>query len=371
MTALLLTELHRFWGRRMVWITSLIVAALTAVIIAVAFTNHSGTPPDDSSAAEAAARDTANCTRSMMQTSPDERATILGDFGHDGEAMTDAEFEQFLLREFCYQDPSWYQADDDRFHATMIFTDDWSARAIDDWSEGRPDSSARETFFAGGARHRVSNDGLTGILPIGATFYLVVAILVGASFVGAEYKAGTVENLLLWEPRRVRVMLTKFAAGFFSSFVLTGLLLGWLSAGLLGLAHFRGTTAAIDGRFWIDLVSTIGRGAFVGGLFFVAAMSVSVIARTTTAAVGVILGWFAVSNFVIELLAKWLRPWELLNNATAFIREADAVQMIRMPDGWWATAYHHGYLAAGAVTVAWVASLATVATVVFARRDID
>ena len=154
---------------------------------------------------------------------------------------------------------------------------------------------------------RSANEGLIGILPIVAIFYLVVAVLVGASFVGAEYRSGTVENLLLWEPRRARVLLTKFVAGFGSSVVLTYLLLVWLTALLYLLAITRGTTQGVDGRFWIDVASTSGRGALMGGLFFVASMSVSLIARHTTAAVGVILGWFVVSNLAIELFAQWLR----------------------------------------------------------------
>jgi hypothetical protein len=36
--------------------------------------------------------------------------------------------------------------------------------------------------------------------------FLLMAVLGGASFVGAEYKAGTVTTLLTWEPRRTRVM---------------------------------------------------------------------------------------------------------------------------------------------------------------------
>jgi len=366
------TELVRFWSRRIVWVTSAIVIVLSTVIVTVAFTRHSADAPTDQDAVEQAERATEDCVQFFTDVSEAERDVVLSDFGIDANQITDeAELDDAVRNTVCWQDPTWFRAEDNRFHAPTILVDEWEAAQLTDWSEQRPDSSKAETYRSGVETHRRANDGLIGILPSVATFYLVVAIIVGASFVGGEYKSGTVENLLLWEPRRVRVMLSKFAAGFVSSFALTYLLLAWLTGLLLLLATVRGTTDAIDTRFWIDIASTIGRGALVGGLFFVASMSVSVIARTTTAAVGVILGWFVVSNLVIQLIAKWLRPWELFVNASAFIREADGIKLVTHRDGWTDTVYHHGYLTAGLITVGWVAALAIAATVSFARRDID
>ena len=368
--SLLRTELTRFWSRRLVWITAAIVAAVTTLGVGIAFSQHSSDVGDGSAARREAERNTERCVRDFM--SPDfeaDRGQILRDYGLDPE-MSDAEFEQFLRRDFCYQDPAWYGNDDPRFFATEILLDSWEAKSITSWADDRPDSSTPETGTIGGRIIRRAHDGLNGVLPGVSTFFLVVAVLIGASFVGAEYKAGTVENLLLWEPRRARVLVTKFVAGFVSSFVLTFALLTWLSGLLYVMAVLRGTTDGIDGRFWIDVASTITRGSVMGGVFFVAAMSVSVVARNTTAAVGVILGWFAISNIVIELFAKWMRSWELFTNAGAFIREADGIRYQKI-QGFWETYYAHGYMKAGLIAAVWALVLALIATVVFVRRDVD
>ena len=196
--------------------------------------------------------------------------------------MSDAETEEFLRDGPCYQDPAWYNDGDKRFFAISILADEFQSDSITDWSEQRPDSSIAETSRFGSGEHRRAQSGLTGVLPGVAIFAVVLAILIGASFMGAEYKAGTMENLLLWEPRRVRVIGTKFAAGFSSSVVLTALLLTFLTGLLFLLAKLHGTSVGVDGRFWIDTVSTIGRGALIGGMFFTLAMSISVVARNTT-----------------------------------------------------------------------------------------
>ena len=370
--SLLRTELMRFWSRRLVWVTVVVVAGITAFGVAIAFTQHSKDQPAESGAIAQAQRATDSCLESFRFDLPEsERASISHGFGIDPD--DDAAFEAVLGEEICYQDPSWFRHDD-RFFATQILLESFQSPHITDWSVQRPDSSVGNSYFGdsfgGEPQIRSANEGLIGILPSVAIFYLVVAVLVGASFVGAEYRSGTVENLLLWEPRRARVLLTKFVAGFGSSVVLTYLLLVWLTALLYLLAITRGTTQGVDGRFWIDVASTSGRGALMGGLFFVASMSVSLIARHTTAAVGVILGWFVVSNLAIELFAQWLREWELFTNAIAFIREGDGS---RYQDfrGFSQLVYAHGYVKAGFIAAVWALVLSAFALRVFVRRDID
>jgi len=44
-----------------------------------------------------------------------------------------------------------------------------------------------------------------------AAVLALVAYIVGASFVGAEWSSGGMMNLLLWRPRRLQVLGTKLA----------------------------------------------------------------------------------------------------------------------------------------------------------------
>ena len=45
-----------------------------------------------------------------------------------------------------------------------------------------------------------------------AALLALVAFVIGASFVGAEWNSGGMMNLLLWRPQRLQVLGTKLAA---------------------------------------------------------------------------------------------------------------------------------------------------------------
>ena len=358
------TELRRFWGRRItkgVLAIALFLSALAAVLT-FAFTDSPSTTNNERAVAEAQ-RQTQQCVISITR---DVDSGVFGDpeLVDRRSTMSTEEFADFLAADYCYQDPSRYQSEN-IFNATDLLGID----SYDDWSEGRPDGK-RFTFRSGTEQFEEARFGLQGVIPSIAIFLLVLSVVVGASFMGAEYKFGTVENLLLWEPRRTKVIGTKFAAGFVSSTVLTALVLSALAALLYIVAAIKGTTGGVDGRFWIDLASVIGRAAVTGGLFFIIAMSVAVLARNTTASVGLILGWFVISNILISVALKFFRQWELFTNATAFIGEGDASKYVKVQNDS-ILVYGHGYLAAGLVVVVWAVLLAAAATFVFNRRDVD
>lgn len=361
---LLRAELARFWSRRMVWVVTLVVMLCCVGAVAIAYTQTDSVGPSPESIAERNAAEKQLCIDSLSND-----PNFL-----DSELASVPEEDRLELITTQYCDFQSY-IEDKRFFAGEIL---WDGVKYEDptaalsWSEIRPDTSQPRTGTEGSQTVRYSSDGLTGIVPGVAIFFLVVAVVIGASFMGAEFRFGTVENLLLWEPRRSRVLGTKYLAGFISSALLTALLLSFLSALLYGLANLHGVTDGLDSRFVLDLASTIGRAGLVGGLFFVLSMAVSVIARNTTAAVGVILGWFAISNVVIGVFLKAARPWELFTNAIAFITEGDVAKPVRLAGNPYDSfVYDHGYLMAGLVTAAWAFVLAGLAALAFARRDVD
>lgn len=369
MIRLLRTEFARFWGRRIVWITAGIACVLIAIAFAITFRNSSSEAPDDSVAIAQADRARSDCVQYFTSLSADEAARDYPEL----EGLSGTELEDRVSSDYCYQDPAWYGDGDTRFFATRILVDDdYIAKSITDWSDfqtQRP-STITTDFGPGIGTVRLADDGLQGILPIVATFSLVLAVIIGASYVGAEYRAGTVENLLLWEPRRKRVLSAKLIGGFVSSTAVTVFVLSWLVALFFLLANLRGTTQGVDSQFWLDVASMTLRAGVIGGLFFVIAMSVAVIARNTTASVGIILGWFAVSNILIELAARGFRRWELFTNALAFINEADVPRYQRIR-GEWSLLYSHSSVVGGLIVLVWATVFAAIATVVFSRRDIS
>ena len=239
---------------------------------------------------------------------------------------------------------------------------------ITDWSEQRP---TRDLFLDGGSGMgwmRVYS-GLDGIVGgIGMTVALLFGGVVGASFLGAEYRYGTIEQVLLWEPRRHRLLAAKYLVVFLGSALITMFAIACFSAALWPAAVWRGTTAGVDGRFWLDMASVILRTGIVAGLFGIIAATVALMTKHTTAAIMGMLGYNIVAGIVIALWFQRFFRWDPLQNASAFITEGDAGKMVK--DQGWGTVSSHTYLTAGALLAAYAAVFAAAGLVVFRRRDV-
>lgn len=342
---LYLVELRRFWSRRITWGTMLVVGLIILGSIGIAFTQTSADVPEDDGPTV-----NQDCVADL---------TVFRDNGdQEFEGLTDEE----IAETYC----TFFEDNDRRFFATEIL----GGFRSDDWSEYREQQQRTSTELVGGERYRSVRFGLEGIVPGVAIFFLVMAVALGGSFVGAEYRSGTVENLLLWEPRRVKVIATKYLAGFVSSAVVMAIVLFWLTLLLLALAQFRGTFDGIEGRFWVDWVGVVFRASLVSGLFFVLAMAIATLAKNTTAAVVALLGWFVVSNIIIEVFARPFRQYELFTNAGSFIGLGDVGRYVG-GDQNRVLVYSHGYLVAGVAVLIWAAIPAAIALMVFRRRDIS
>ena len=130
-----------------------------------------------------------------------------------------------------------------------------------------------------------------------AAVLAVVAYIVGASFVGAEWSSGGMMNLLLWRPRRLRVLGTKLAALLAGTTVLTVLLSVVWTVGFLLIARARGNTAGMTAGTWQStallevraLVLVLVAGALGFGL--------ASVGRHTATALGVAIGVVVVLQF--------------------------------------------------------------------------
>ena len=132
----------------------------------------------------------------------------------------------------------------------------------------------------------------------------ILGFVVGASSIGAEWGAGTMQALLFWEPRRVRVVLAKAAA-------LVAVLIAYLAvAEVVGLTTtvlngaLRGTTDGITGGLWQSSLLGAARGAGLvvfTGLF---GFAIAGLARVTAAALGVGFVYFV----ILENLVRVFRP---------------------------------------------------------------
>jgi ABC-2 type transport system permease protein len=188
----------------------------------------------------------------------------------------------------------------------------------------------------------------------------VMAWLIGASFVGAEWQKGTMATTLLWEPRRIRLLAAKAAACCVTLFLLFVALQMVLGLALAPAGLLRGTTEGIDGEWLRSTAGVLARGGIVAVLAAMIGFSIAGLGRNTAAALGV--GFLYMT--VIEGLVRGLRPnwvpWLLADNAAVFITD----DPLLMP------ALERSTAEAGLLIAAYAAALTVAGAVVFRRRDI-
>jgi ABC-2 type transport system permease protein len=161
-------------------------------------------------------------------------------------------------------------------------------------------------------------DGLASVLASAATFIGVVALSVFAISIASEYSQGTLRNLLVRQPRRVRLLAGKLLA--LASFTTLAVIVAGIAAVATALlvaptqdistaAWFTSAGwAALAGGLGNLLLATLGWG-LVGALL-------GLVLRTPAAAVGVGLAWALPGELLVTAAwadgARWL-PGQLLD----------------------------------------------------------
>lgn len=155
---------------------------------------------------------------------------------------------------------------------------------------------------------------------LGAALILViVGWVLGASFIGAEWHAGTVTTLLTWEPRRGRVMAAKIVAALVSVFVLSMAIQAVLAGMLAFDAATRGTTAGADGTWLAETLGVALRVALLATFGAGVGFGLAAVGRNTAAALGVGFGYVViVENLVRGLRPQWIE-WLASENAGRFL----------------------------------------------------
>lgn len=161
-------------------------------------------------------------------------------------------------------------------------------------------------------QYRVIAENLSGL-------FIALLMILSASFIGAEWHAGTITTQLTWEPRRNRVLAAKvIAAGLFAFvfFVLAQVLLFGV---LTPAAAFRGSTQGVDLAWLQGAAGVLLRGAVAAALTSAIVFSLASVARNTAAAVGAVFVYIAILEPLIRATRpKWQR-WYLYDNLAMFI----------------------------------------------------
>jgi ABC-2 type transport system permease protein len=159
--------------------------------------------------------------------------------------------------------------------------------------------------------------GFEDAVSVFAGILALVAFVVGASFVGAEWNNGGMMNLLLWRPRRLQVLTGKLGTlllGLFGTTVVLGAL--WTAAFWL-IATYRGTTEKMTPGTWQSMGLTGVRGVGLILLFGAIGFGLASFGRHTAMALGTavavgVIGFvgagIALSIFRVKFMERYLWP---------------------------------------------------------------
>ena len=203
--------------------------------------------------------------------------------------------------------------------------------------------------------------GLRDIL-VGTSFvFSALGLVLGASFIGAEWHWGTIATLLTWEPRRTRVLVAKLLACVAATFVLFVVIQVVFALVLWLVAATRGVTEGTGSAAWVRSVGgVVARSAALGAFSAAVGVAIATVGRNTAAALGVGFVYFG----VVEGLIRGLRPgwqrWLVGDNGTVFLTGVD--------NGF--PPLHRTMTSSGLLLLAYAAALAVIAVAWFRARDL-
>jgi hypothetical protein len=199
-----------------------------------------------------------------------------------------------------------------------------------------------------------------GALPIGSFFLLLGGLFGGASVGGAEWRAGTITTLLTWEPRRTRVQLSRCAACATLAALISLLLQVVFLAALLPATLANGSTAGLDGSWWISLLAAMARTSLLTAAAATLGCALSTLGRNTAFALVTVFAWIT----VVEGMIRGLRPGLsklLWGENIATVLQWAALENVE---------FHRDPATALLTVAVYVALIVLAATAAFARRDV-
>jgi hypothetical protein len=216
--------------------------------------------------------------------------------------------------------------------------------------------------------------GTNGALAF-AALAAVVAALVGATWIGAEWSTRNLVALLFWVPRRMRVMAAKLVVLVGAAAVI-GVVAqaGWLAmSGILRAAV--GSDKPLPDGFWGDLLQTEGRGVLLTVIAALLAFGLTNLVRNTGAALGIAFVYIVIVENLIRALRPHWQPWLMSDNALGLVQHKGNTLYFYdgIPDATGfvePTEYFLGPLQSGIFLGAVTLVVVGIGAVLFARRDL-
>ena len=202
---------------------------------------------------------------------------------------------------------------------------------------------------------------LDPILSLAAVPLVMAGLVIGASLVGAEWRAGTMTTNLTWEPRRARLATAKFLGAGIVAFLFSAVLQTVFVALLLPNIVAHGSFDGADTDWFLSFAGGLGRGALLAALAAIAAALLAMIGRNTTVAI-------AAAFVIVSILEPILRAWKPWSDRWLLTTNAGRIYLndgTPLSDGSSLTTGR-----ASTVTLVYLLTLAGTALALFVRRDV-
>ncbi|WP_020520705.1 ABC transporter permease subunit [Catelliglobosispora koreensis] len=140
------------------------------------------------------------------------------------------------------------------------------------------------------------------ILIIWAAIMAMIAFVLGATYIGAEWSSGAMMNLLTWRPKRISVLGTKLGVLLGSMAAIgTATLLLWTGM-LWGIAKVAGHTNGMTGSAWGSFGLAGLRGVAMIMAFAALGFGLASLGRHTALALGVAIGVVIVGQIGLSIV---------------------------------------------------------------------
>ena len=194
------------------------------------------------------------------------------------------------------------------------------------------------------------------------TTLMFFAVLIGASFLGAEIGAASLSTQLLYEPRRVRVWIAKAVAVGTGAALLSVSLLALMSLEIWGGAAWRGVVEGATSEWWLDRGTDVLRTSGAAALGAIIAFGVTGIARRT---VGAVAGFLVLGMILEPMLTAGMGVFDgRLPVSALFSFASNTVGADGGMEGM------DTLLQAATVGGAWTAAMLVAGGILFTRREI-
>jgi ABC-type transport system involved in multi-copper enzyme maturation permease subunit len=297
-------------------------------------------------------------------------ATVIAltQFGNPSDAAI-AQAEQQISADLKMQHEGWQQCLDDPGPGVP------EGVAPEDLCGPEPTrDTMRLVWYLDKAPFDFGSTGTDGALAF-AAISAVIAALVGATWIGAEWSSRSLVALLFWVPRRMQVMTAKLLV-LVGAAALIGLVAQAAWLGLSGILRAAvGSDAPLPDGFWGDLLQTQGRGVLLTVFAALLAFGLTNLVRNTGAALGIAFVYVVIVENVVRAMRPHWQPWLLSDNALGLVQHKGNLLYFYdgIPDSTGfvePTEYYLGHLQSGVFLAAVTIVVVGIGALLFAKRDL-